>query len=239
MPVCAAITTCLPDGAVVPDMNQIVDLRAAPNPRLSQRSAVDRRIRSNLNIVLNHQPALLRKDQVLPRLPAARIAKSRRAQHGPRLHDHAVPQHGSGMHHHTSHQVAIAPDRYTILQHDPWADPAPYSNRHSRANHRRRVHTCVKTSPLELASNHGKRIPRVPHPQHPRIERQLRILETTVCKNRPGLRLQRLRQRLLIQREHNRSLVRALDARDLRDLDVQQRRAYSDPVGDFAHFGHQ
>src|SRR5688572_30423550 len=42
------------------DLNQIVDLRSTFYPRLADRRAIDRRIRTDLDIVFDHNPADLR-----------------------------------------------------------------------------------------------------------------------------------------------------------------------------------
>src|ERR1700761_4646141 len=65
----------LSNHAVVPDVHQIIDLRSTPDPRLAQRSTIDRSIRANLHIVLDDQSSLLRKDEVLPCLVAPHISK--------------------------------------------------------------------------------------------------------------------------------------------------------------------
>src|SRR5258705_10772527 len=98
-------------------MHEIVDLRASPDPRLAERSAVDRCIRPNLNIVLHHQPALLRKDQVLSRLLTSRIPEPCRPQSSPCLHHHAIPEPSLAMYHHPSHHPALTPHHAPILEH--------------------------------------------------------------------------------------------------------------------------
>ena len=47
------------DDAVVPDVHQVVDLGAAPDPCLSQRSPVDGGVGSDLDTVFDHKAPLL------------------------------------------------------------------------------------------------------------------------------------------------------------------------------------
>src|SRR5579871_5611466 len=88
--------------AVMPNMHQIIDLRPPPNPRLPQSPAIDRRISPNLNIVLHHQPPLLRKQHILSRLCTPRIPKPRSPQNSPSLHHNPIPNHRTRIDRHSS-----------------------------------------------------------------------------------------------------------------------------------------
>ena len=56
----------LPDLAVVADVNEVVDLCSAPNARFVERAAIDRGVRSDLDVILDDQPSHLRKFFVVP-----------------------------------------------------------------------------------------------------------------------------------------------------------------------------
>src|SRR5258707_2734477 len=135
-------------------MHEIVDLRASPDPRLAERSAVDLCIRPNLNIVLHHQSALLRKDQVLSRLLTSRIPEPCRPQYSPCLHHHAIAEYSLGMDHHPSHKVAFAPHYCSVLEHHTGADPGSLSNPHTLAHHSRRVDSRLESSSPQPLPDH-------------------------------------------------------------------------------------
>jgi hypothetical protein len=40
--------------AIVPDVNQVIDLRSAPDSRLIEGSAIDGRIRPDFHVIFNH-----------------------------------------------------------------------------------------------------------------------------------------------------------------------------------------
>src|SRR5258707_5824614 len=142
-------------------MHEIVDLRASPDPRLAERSAVDLCIRPNLNIVLHHQSALLRKDQVLSRLLTSRIPEPCRPQYSPCLHHHAIAEYSLGMDHHPSHQVAITPHHGSILEHHARADAGSPSNPDALADHRGGVDSRLESSPAQPLPNNREGIARI------------------------------------------------------------------------------
>src|SRR6266566_1936502 len=163
----------LPDDAVMPDMDQVVDLRPSPDPRLAEGSAVDRRIRPDLNVVLHYQPALLRKDEILSGLLTSRIPEPGRPEHSPCLDHHAIAEYRLGMHHHPSHQVAIAPHYGSIFEHNPRSDSGSDSDPYALANHRRRVDSCLEAFSPQPLPDHREGVACIAHPQHSRVERQL------------------------------------------------------------------
>ena len=73
--------------AIVTDVNQVVDLRSAPDSGLIERAAIDRCIGPYFNIIFNDQPPNLRKLLVRPRLAIPHVPEAIAAQHRPGMHD--------------------------------------------------------------------------------------------------------------------------------------------------------
>ena len=78
--------------AVVADVHQIIDLRAAPNAGRLQRAAIDGRVRPDLHVVADFKFSDLRKFFVTPALRIANITKAIAAQHRARMDNHAIAQ---------------------------------------------------------------------------------------------------------------------------------------------------
>src|SRR5579859_2750770 len=76
--------------AVVADMNQVVDLRAATNARRLQRAAIDGCVCPDLHVIADFKFADLRKFLVPPALGIANIPKSVAAENRTRMDDHAI-----------------------------------------------------------------------------------------------------------------------------------------------------
>ena len=74
----------------MPDMHQVVQLRAAPDHGCVERTAIHRAVGANLHIVANLQPADLRKFCVGAALLIAHESETVAAQHRPGMHGHAI-----------------------------------------------------------------------------------------------------------------------------------------------------
>jgi hypothetical protein len=73
---------------VVSDVRQIIDLRAATDKRITECSAIDGRIRADLNIIVNFNAAQMRETLQRAALRTL-IAESFTADHGTRIDYHA------------------------------------------------------------------------------------------------------------------------------------------------------
>jgi hypothetical protein len=163
------MTTFFADGAVMPDVHQVVDLRSAADARLSQGSAIDGCVCADLDIIFNDQAPLLGKDQVLSRLAVSGVAKSRRSQHRSCLHDDTVPQRRSSVHYYAGHQVAVAAHHNAIFEHNSWPNPGSHPNSHVFADYRRGMDSRFKVTPSQPSSNYGERVPRISYPEDARV----------------------------------------------------------------------
>ncbi len=118
------MTTLRPTLHVVADVNQVVELGPAANARLLERPAVNGRVGSDLNVVLDDQRALLGKLGVLPARLIAYVAEAIGSQDRPRMDHHPIAQRGPGVDDHPGINAAIA------------ANAHPRANRRSAADDR-------------------------------------------------------------------------------------------------------
>src|SRR5207302_1754548 len=78
--------------AVVPDVDEIIDLRSLPDTSFVQRPAVDGCVGANLHIVFDHERADLGKFLVAPVARIADISESIASQNRASMYDHAIAQ---------------------------------------------------------------------------------------------------------------------------------------------------
>ena len=172
MPTCPAITAPLPtrarardsrlrhdnhvlaDVAVVRHVHQVVELCAAPYARLSQRAPIDRRIRADLNVVINHQRSLLRKRRIRARLRIAHISKSIRAQHHACVNHDPIADRCSRINHHSRINAAMCsqcarPRRSPLPPRCAFRHPPPrsYQSRHADRRSPRSRSSPLRRSP--------------------------------------------------------------------------------------------
>ena len=81
-----------PNLAVVPDVNQVVDLGAAPDASDFERSTIDGRVRPDLYVISNFQAPYLGKFFVVSGRLVADIAEAVAAQHRSGMNNHAAAQ---------------------------------------------------------------------------------------------------------------------------------------------------
>src|SRR2546426_41886 len=79
-----------PNLYVMPDMYQIVDLRASPDAGHIQGAAINSRVSSDLDVVFNFQSADLRELLIASGLLIAHIAESVTPQHRARVNNRAA-----------------------------------------------------------------------------------------------------------------------------------------------------
>src|SRR5215470_6185689 len=96
---------------VMADMNKIVELYARCDACVIQRTAVDRGVRADFDVVRNLHDARLRKLQVAPF--TVRIAKSVRANHGARMNLHAIANASARVKSDARVKAAVAADPTT------------------------------------------------------------------------------------------------------------------------------
>ena len=89
------------NAAVVTDMNEIVEFRAAADPGFLKSPAVNGGVGPYLNIILNDQRTLLRKLAVFPVGSITDVAEAVCSQHGPGVDDHPIAERGAWIDHHS------------------------------------------------------------------------------------------------------------------------------------------
>src|SRR5204863_193949 len=88
----------LADLDVVRDLHEVVDLGAAPHDRVAEHRAIDRRVGSDLHVVLDEDPAHLRDLAV--RLPVECVAEAVGPDHRARMDDGPPAELDAGSEHH-------------------------------------------------------------------------------------------------------------------------------------------
>jgi len=107
----------------MPHVDQVVDLRTATDAGFIERTAIDGRIGSNLDVILNHQTSDLRKFLVVPGLAVAHVTESVAAQYRARVHDHAVTERRSGIQGNVGINLAVAANPYSGTDRAACTDP--------------------------------------------------------------------------------------------------------------------
>ena len=115
---CAACHPCLGDNQgviphtdVVPDLDEIIDLRAFADHCRPKGTAINRHVRANLDIIPDDDIADLRNFQVASRLK--HITKAIRAEDHPRMDPHPVAQFRARIKDRVWKQAAILPHNTT------------------------------------------------------------------------------------------------------------------------------
>src|SRR5713226_5558566 len=121
----------LADLDVVRDLDEVVDLRAPPADGVAERRAVDRRVGTDLDVVLDEDAAHLRDLPV--RLPGERVAEPVGADHRAGVDDHAAPEPDARAEHHARVEHGVLPDLGAR------ADEREGVDAHARAQHRTRL----------------------------------------------------------------------------------------------------
>ena len=105
----------LPDLHVMRDLNQIVYLRAGPDPSRSQRTSIHRGVASNFHIVLQDYRADLGELDLRPAVEY--IPETIATYDGSRVKDYAIAQLSTGIEHHLRIQDALSANDATISYH--------------------------------------------------------------------------------------------------------------------------
>src|SRR5208337_112029 len=113
---------------VVPDVDQVVDLRASANAGFVKCAAINSRVRANLHVVFDHEPAQLRELFVASVLLVANVTKSLTAQHGSSLHDYSIAQPRTGVNGDVCIDAAIAADFDSIADDAGCADRGSFAD---------------------------------------------------------------------------------------------------------------
>src|SRR5580704_11113537 len=116
-------------------MHQIVDFRSPANARDFEGSAVDSRIRADLDVVFNLQPSYLGKLLVTAGGAVAHVAETVASQHRTRVNDHAITQFHSRIDGHVRIQGTISPDADLCTDHAASADPRAVGDLGAFSNH--------------------------------------------------------------------------------------------------------
>src|ERR1700761_4332105 len=113
-----------PDRDIVADVDEIIELGAAANARLFERTAIDGGIRADFDIVFDDQSALLGKLRVLARRIVSHIPETIRAQHRARMHEDAVTQLRARIDDHARIQMAASAEAHSRTYDGTSTDPA-------------------------------------------------------------------------------------------------------------------
>src|SRR5580700_7590887 len=137
----------LAEPAVVADVDQVVDLRSPPDPCFVQRSSVDGRVGSDLDIVLDHKPAPLRKFFVASTLGITHVSEAIAAEYRARMHNHAIAQLRPRVDCYIRIDLALPPNLHPSPNRATRADPRLLSDRRVIGNHRVRLHHRARSDP--------------------------------------------------------------------------------------------
>src|SRR5215469_2346676 len=116
------------DLAVVPDVHQVIDLRAGPDTRSLKCSAVDRTVGANFNLIFNVKLSDLREFFMCAGSRVANVPKAIASENCAGVNDHAIAKSRAGINGHIWINLAFFPNGYTV------AEPASRSNPGAVAN---------------------------------------------------------------------------------------------------------
>src|SRR6266545_3768989 len=134
----------LADLAVMPDLHQVVDLRAPADHRVAERPPIDGAVGPDFHVSVDPQAAHL-GDFAMGRA-VERIAESVGAQHGSGVHDHAVPDADAvpdddpGVEPHLITECRVHPDKTERSDAAAGADHRPALDHSMRADCRGGIH---------------------------------------------------------------------------------------------------
>src|SRR5262249_28325062 len=114
------------DAAIVRDLHEVVDLRAAPDKRYRERAAVDRRAGADLDVVLEFDRTELRNLLMLAGVEP--IAEAVRPDHGVGVNEDAMTDNRPVI----QHRVRVDDD--IIAEPTIRSDDGPAMNRAARPN---------------------------------------------------------------------------------------------------------
>ena len=117
--------------AVVSNVDQVIDLRPATDASGIQSPSINRRIRSDLYIILDLQCANLGKLLIASGGRIRHIAKAIAAQHSSGMNDDTISQSRAGIDRHICDQVAVVADHDAGLQATAGSNMRPGANNHT------------------------------------------------------------------------------------------------------------
>src|SRR5579862_2061814 len=129
---------------VVSHVHQVIQLHPLRDSRVVQRTAINRRVRSNLHVVPNLHNSRLREFPVPPF--SVRISKSIRAQHRPRMNLHTIPHPHVRIQRHPRMQPAIVADPTARPNHAVRPDLCVLADACILANHRVRANARARSN---------------------------------------------------------------------------------------------
>ena len=112
-----------PDLAVVPDVNQVVDLGAAPDASHFESTPIDSCVRSDFYVVSDLETPDLGKFLVAPGRLVADVSEAIAAQHRTGMNNHSVAQPRSAIDRHVGIKFTIATDADLGTDYGPSANP--------------------------------------------------------------------------------------------------------------------
>src|SRR5688572_17489641 len=120
-----------PHGAVVTDLDQVVDLGSRPDDRVVDAAAIDARIGTDLHIVMDDAPTNVR--DLLVSAFRKDIAVAIAADPHACVGDDAIADLGARVHGHARVQVALRANRDTVTDDDVCVDHGPVADRYTVA----------------------------------------------------------------------------------------------------------
>ena len=138
------------------DLNQVVDLGAPTDASVPQRSAIHRRVGTDLHIIA-HRDATQVVDLLESSLLGPHVPEARATEHGTRSHDDPITENTAGSQHAARVKDAIRSHLDPVIEHRPGVDHAAGSHPNSLAQRAVRAHvgTLVNACPRV---HHGTRV---------------------------------------------------------------------------------
>src|SRR4051812_49006127 len=109
--------------AVVADVDEIIDLCAATNARGLECAAVNSRVCTDLDVILDDETPDLRKLFLSASRGISDVAIAVAAEHGARVHDHAIANARAGIGRHSRVDFAILANDHAASDDTSGTDP--------------------------------------------------------------------------------------------------------------------
>src|SRR6266478_7127099 len=146
-----------PNLYVMPDMYQIVDLRASPDAGHIQGAAINSRVSSDLDVVFNFQSADLRELLIASGLLIAHIAESVTPQHRARVNNYSITNANARIDGYVRIQFAVSSHHGVGSYHTSRPDSRVVADLHTLAEHHISAHIYTCAGP-NLRGHHGSRM---------------------------------------------------------------------------------
>jgi hypothetical protein len=139
----------LPDAHVVSDLHEVVDLGPRTDHGVVDAASVDRRVRTDLHVILDHAASDVRNLVVPP--VAKNVAESIGAKSHAGMHDHAPTDLRAAVRHDAGIQVRVIADANTLRHVTMRFDHDAVTERRTIAKHDVRAHADAGAEPNAAA----------------------------------------------------------------------------------------